>query len=697
LQPGCRPVQTAFTLDASSEIAASSTIMSDLEADPRDAPFPPDCAKKFLHERKIASGGFGGVYLAYHRELLRPVAVKLLLTPTDPDQIRRFETEAKIAASLSHPGVVQVLDYGAAAGIPWIAYEYVAGRNVRDLIDSGTVPLGTALRVAVEVASALGAAHEQGVLHRDIKPENILETPDGHYKITDFGIAKSRHHAGVKTETNVIMGTPYYLSPELIQGHPASPASDVYALGVLLHELLTGRPPYVADNPYLLMEQHLRAPVPRPSDQRPEVPRELDALVHRALAKSAADRFPSAVELHDHLLPVAAGTGSFIRPEGVGAVRTVPRSRPPRAIQSGHMPAVPHSTPSRRPRIIALAIIVLVGTVLVKGVLPPSTGRIPAESPARVRRESLPIPPLESPAQIEGWSGTMAAHTGSFWRLLGREESAAPVLQKLGFLQKQPERRLLRYPADTLDVIASDFRERCYQAPPLLVHELENLARGENSSARSSLDLIQAQLVNLMQDAELLQELLLEVDQTRIWTAAWSLLDGLRPLGIAIHDFPKTPLNMSYRTRLGKYATSCRRTWVGPFVDYVAASIWMDHEQQIIRLQQAKALLDAAPPENHDGSGRMGMDRVDVQLRWRLVYAYLDANRAPMAARTLTELLTFSCGNPRAQSETRSLSPLLGGLTRRIEAALTRANSLERSDLKAAVARFNREPLATLR
>lgn len=275
------------------------------------APFPPDCAERFHHRRALAEGGFGSVHLADQIGLDRQVAIKILHADSAKimDHLARFRDEARITASILHPNVVRLFDFGAQHGVPWIAYEYVAGRSLRQLLASGPLPVGQALAIAENVARALGAAHSAGVLHRDVKPENVLVEEGGTAKLTDFGIAKWTGGGGVKTESGLVLGTPAYLSPERITGDTAGPGSDLYALGVMLYEMLVGAPPFHDDNITRLLGMHLKAPVPKASERNPRLPRAIDSLLARAMAKSPKDRPVSAEAMGDEILRLLEEVG----------------------------------------------------------------------------------------------------------------------------------------------------------------------------------------------------------------------------------------------------------------------------------------------------------------------------------------------------------------------------------------------------
>jgi eukaryotic-like serine/threonine-protein kinase len=262
-----------------------------------------DSAHRYALESRIATGGMGEVWRAADTVLGRQVAVKLLKAEyADHATFRsRFETEARHAASLHHPGVAAVYDFGEAdasdgSGVarPYLVMELVDGRPLSALLEPGQPLDPDATRdLLAQAADALGAAHAAGIVHRDVKPANLLVTPDRTVKITDFGIARAAEGMSL-TETGQVMGTPQYLSPEQAQGGTATPASDVYSLGVVAFECLAGRRPFVAETPVATALAHLREPVP---DLPDDVPADLAAIVHRAMSKAPEDRFADATEL----------------------------------------------------------------------------------------------------------------------------------------------------------------------------------------------------------------------------------------------------------------------------------------------------------------------------------------------------------------------------------------------------------------
>ena len=248
--------------------------------------------------RKLGSGGMANVYLAEDQELGRRVAIKILNDRHAGDEqfVERFRREAKNAAALSHPNIVSIYDRGEAEGTYYIAMEYLDGRSLKELIvQRGPAPVTVSVEYARQILSALRFAHRHGIVHRDIKPHNVLVDAEGRVKVTDFGIARAG--TSQMTEAGSIVGTAQYLSPEQAKGTDVDQRSDLYSLGIVLYELLTGTLPFNGDTPVEIAMKHLSTVPEPPSARRPEVPRELDLIVTRALAKDPADRYQSAEEM----------------------------------------------------------------------------------------------------------------------------------------------------------------------------------------------------------------------------------------------------------------------------------------------------------------------------------------------------------------------------------------------------------------
>lgn len=257
---------------------------------------------------EIGTGGSSRVYQARDEMLGRDVAIKVLDARAAADASLRgsFVREAQALAKLSHPNIVAVHDVGELDGLPFIVMDHVPG-SLKDRIDrSGPLPLGTALAIAEEVAAGLAFAHSRGIVHADLKPSNILLGEEGHAQICDFGIARALDDA---SDTRRLVGTARYVAPERVEGRPASSAADIYGLGLVLYEMLVGRPPFTSPEPAVLMTDHLvREPVP-PSHLRMSLPRDVDRLVLRALAKDPAARHGSARELASDIAAVRARAG----------------------------------------------------------------------------------------------------------------------------------------------------------------------------------------------------------------------------------------------------------------------------------------------------------------------------------------------------------------------------------------------------
>ena len=255
---------------------------------------------RYLLEEELASGGMGTLWLARDEVLGRPVAIKVLHDHLSGDQelLERFRMEAVAAARLSHPAVVRVFDTGTSDGVVFIVMELVDGETVGELIaDLGSLPPGEACRIARGVLQALAHAHREGVIHRDVKPGNILVARGDQVKLADFGIAKAAFAEEDLTTTGNLLGTSRYLSPEQVSGGEVDARSDIYALGVVLFEMLTGRPPFQAETHIATATMRLTNDPPPPRALRPGIPRRVEAVVMKALARDPADRFQTAEDM----------------------------------------------------------------------------------------------------------------------------------------------------------------------------------------------------------------------------------------------------------------------------------------------------------------------------------------------------------------------------------------------------------------
>jgi predicted Ser/Thr protein kinase len=272
--------------------------------------------ERYRIARAISKGGMGVVFKAHHTVLDKPLAVKVMLQPQDEAARRRFLQEAKLASQVAHPNIIDIVDFGVlTTDQPFLVMEWLSGQTLADLIAEGPLPFARACTIAAQIARGLHAVHQRGIIHRDLKPANIFVLPqDGGFdlvKIVDFGIATqvadgdgSRPAPARLTSPGMVLGTAEYMSPEQAQGMRTDHRVDQYALGCILFEMLTGHVPFEGPTPAATMLMHLtKQPVP-PSKDRPNlgIPRELDAIVLKAMAMEVADRYPSMKELEDALV-----------------------------------------------------------------------------------------------------------------------------------------------------------------------------------------------------------------------------------------------------------------------------------------------------------------------------------------------------------------------------------------------------------
>ena len=258
---------------------------------------------------ELGKGAMGVVYRANDPLLDRQVAIKTVSMSLDPQEMAeyegRFYQEAKAVGSLNHPNIVTVYDVGKSGNLAYMAMEFLQGEELRSLMATGQpLPIARAVDIAAQVAEGLAYAHQNGVVHRDVKPANIMLSVTGHCKITDFGIARMRS-AEVKTQTGIVLGSPRYMSPEQVAGKRAEPRSDIFSLGVILYEMLTGKPPFTGEDVTSVMFQIMNLVPPPPSSINARVPEVLDFIVAKAIAKVLDDRYASAEELAKDLREVA--------------------------------------------------------------------------------------------------------------------------------------------------------------------------------------------------------------------------------------------------------------------------------------------------------------------------------------------------------------------------------------------------------
>lgn len=404
----------------------------------------------------------GEVYLAHDALLGREVALKVLREPHagGDEFVKRFRREARHVAALSHPNIVKVYDAGESAnGEPYMAMEHVPGGTLRDrLLQRGMLPMHTAAAVALQIAEGLSVAHQRGVIHRDIKPENVLVTDNGDVKVADFGIAKVAD-ATAMTQTSLVLGTVRYLSPEQAIGQPVSPASDLYSLGVVLYEMLTGEVPFQAEGPIAIAMKHL-SQEPTPAWQiNPAVPDSLNAVTLKLLEKDPHKRYASAEELAEDLKRFLSGEVPLAA-TGASNLAWVVEEHPAR--KRGSLVTALLALPVAVLIVSISAVMGLVGTLthhpLVTDVLSPKDSQQPFERalvPRVPAKEEIRAPETAQTAEElrrsreetvppQGASGLEAAslpkHIGSTEQKAATPQHAAPQVPS------PPQRRQHRVP-----------------------------------------------------------------------------------------------------------------------------------------------------------------------------------------------------------------------------------------------------------
>jgi serine/threonine protein kinase len=311
---------------------------------------------RYRLEELLGQGGMAEVHRATDTKLARTVAVKVILAAhaIKGDFLERFLREARMVASLEHPNILPVYDFGEDNGVPFIVMPYLSGGSLRERLRAGAAPLPLASAWITQLADALDAAHAAGVLHRDVKPANVLVGKNDRLFLADFGIAKLLESQSGLTATGVVVGTPIYMAPEQAQGRPATPATDRYALAVVAYEILCGRPPFDGDNALSLMHQHVSTPPPPLSARVGGLPAGLDAVLSQALAKDPAARPPTCRALADAVAvfapagitppPSLASRGALPGSTTSPTILSTPEPRPV-TVAPGTTPWAPPSTP----------------------------------------------------------------------------------------------------------------------------------------------------------------------------------------------------------------------------------------------------------------------------------------------------------------------------------------------------------------
>jgi serine/threonine protein kinase len=364
---------------------------------------------------EIGRGGMATVYRARQTSINRVVAVKILPRHLlhDPGFFERFEREVDVIAHLEHPHILPIYDYGEAEGIPYIAMRYLAGGSMAQLIrrTMGAMPLEQLERPFVQVAQALDYAHQQGIIHRDLKPGNIMLDESGNAYLSDFGIARV---LGSNLTGSGIIGTPAYMSPEQANGLPLDARSDIYALGVVLFELITGREPYQAETPMALLLKHINEPLPPIKNIREDVPDAVERVIAKATAKDPNQRFSAAGDMARSFqeslhAPVTPPSRKAVAPDDPATVIPAPVTPPPLAVPVQPIPApitgtsaVPiaerkRNTPLIIGGVVALVVVAGVIAAVVLGSNPPAT---PTPPPTDVPAQSLVPTPFSNAQTI---------------------------------------------------------------------------------------------------------------------------------------------------------------------------------------------------------------------------------------------------------------------------------------------------------
>ena len=403
--------------------------------------------------KEIGRGGMAIVYLANDPFFERQVAVKVISRKlaeeeTDFEQFRaRFQREAKVIAALEHTGIVPVYDYGEEDGEPYIVMRYMTGGTLSERMTVSPMPLSTVVPIVQRLAEALQTAHRRGIIHRDLKPGNVLFDAEGHAFLSDFGIAKMKGVSTTTTSTGTAIGTFGYMSPEQAQGaREIDGRSDLYALGVILYEMLTGHQPYQADTPLALALKHMTEPIPPLDTAALGLPAGLELILRRALAKKPDDRYSTADEL------ALALSAHNTPPATPGAAPTAPASRPTVPARGGVSPSQPTIQAGGRtalPRLVpvgggVLGLIVLAALAWVFYLSSQNAARATQTAMAVARRRPQAVAPYATPVHVD--DEVLAAILRSFV-LTKQDRAMTPALQRR-MIAEHPCEKVIELDAD---------------------------------------------------------------------------------------------------------------------------------------------------------------------------------------------------------------------------------------------------------
>ncbi|MDD5748865.1 MAG: Stk1 family PASTA domain-containing Ser/Thr kinase [Actinomycetota bacterium] len=390
---------------------------------------------RYFLEQLIGSGGMADVYRAKDNLLGRTVAVKVLHPQFAKDSvfIERFRQEAQAAANLNQPNIVNVYDWGNEDDTYFIVMEYVEGRDLKRIINEGGAILPErAVEIAIAITHALEAAHSHGIVHRDIKPQNIILTVDNTIKVMDFGIARQTGSSAM-TQTGTILGTAQYISPEQAQGYTADPRSDLYSLGIVLYEMLTGKAPFDGDSPVAIAYKHVREDPLPPSMINPDVSPELEAVIMKALAKNPENRYQNAPELRADLERLLEGA----------PVAATPVLRPgERAAQETRAFEIPSGAPQKKRRgllwtIVILLILLGIGAAIyalvngTKGIVVPNlVGQTEQQAKETLEEKGLELSVVKRVIDIQKPSGVIISQDPTAGEKIQKGERVEVVVSK---------------------------------------------------------------------------------------------------------------------------------------------------------------------------------------------------------------------------------------------------------------------------